>query len=245
MQAALLKDESFSGLKTEPSKQTRQIAEQLLAWIPANKIKAFQFELKLLVNFCVSCLQSTAKSQKKCRENMWRSYHTLRTSSGYIDDWNAFLSESGTDTSKSSSIFYQFVGNYIFKEVIKRHYPIAITNTCTSDQTNHQPLTYEETNGLLYAAGYIPRQLRKKLPKSLHPLRNYILMCIGDCLMTVTMMKTRMTHMINWVELVNRGRLTRVNNTTFDMFMTMELELRHACFTDTARTRFRANCHCN
>ncbi len=67
---ALLKDESFSGLKTEPSKQAQQTAEQLLARIPANKIKAFQFELKLVANFCVSCLQSTAKSQKKCRENM-------------------------------------------------------------------------------------------------------------------------------------------------------------------------------
>ena len=71
----------------------------------------------------------------------------------------------------------------------------------------------------IYAVGYIPRQLRKKLPKSLHLLRINVLLCIGDLL-------DDQDDSHDWVELVNRGGLTRVNNTTFDMFLAIELELR-------------------
>ena len=57
-----------------------------------------------------------------------------------------------------SPIFCQYVGNFVFKELIQIHHPLA--ESSQSNPPKH--LTYEEINALRYAAGYIPRALKKK-----------------------------------------------------------------------------------
>ena len=62
-----------------------------------------------------------------------------------------------------SPIFYQYVTDVIFKELVKQQTPI--------DTTRHGPhlevpaLDYQETNALRYAAGYVIRALKKRLLK--------------------------------------------------------------------------------
>ena len=76
---------------------------------------------------------------------------------------------------------------------------------------------------LRYAAGYIPRALRKKLSKSRHPLKDDIQLCLFDLLDDGD---EEANDSQDWVQLINRGGLTRVNHTTFEMFVAMEYELR-------------------
>ena len=77
-----------------------------------------------------------------------------------------------------------------------------------------KPLTLEETFGLQYAAGYIPRSLRKKITKSKHPPKNDLLLCLFDLLDE----EDDADHdSKRWMESINCGGLTRVNNSTYDV----------------------------
>ena len=116
-----------------------------------------------------------------------------------------------------SAIFCQYVGNFIFKELIRVYHPI----TKLAESKSIQCLTYEETNALRYAAGYIPQVLKKKLSKSFHSLKEDVQLCLFD-LLDDGDEETKQ----DWVQLINQGGLTHVNNTTFEMFVAMEYELR-------------------
>ena len=213
---ALLNDESFS-FKTEPAVAAHMTAEQVLAWIPEHDDDMSQFESKLVKSLS-TCMQVRAKSQKMQREKMWTNYHALRTSTAYSNEWQTFL-KSSTSVSKVSPIFCQYVGNFVFKELIRLHHPIAES----TGNISIQRLTYEETNALRYAAGYIPRALKKKLQTSTHPLKTDIQLCIQDLLDDSD---EDQNDSQDWLQLIDRGGLTHVNNTTFEMFIAMEYELR-------------------
>ena len=148
---------------------------------------------------------------------MWSSYHAIRTSKEYRAIWASLLNHLSLGT---SPIFCQYVGNQVFKELITRHYPLR-TSLNSPEQPN--PLTEEEMYGLRYAAGYIPRSLKKKLPKSTHPLKNDLQLCIFDLLDEGDESEHESK---NWVHLINRGGLTRVNNPTYEVFVSMEYEFR-------------------
>ena len=77
-------------------------------------------------------------------------------------------------------------------------------------------------NALRYAAGYVPRALKKKLIKSANPLKRQLLLCLLDLLDDGD---ERRTDSEEWLDLVDRGGLTRVNDTAFQVFLAMELEL--------------------
>ena len=162
-------------------------------------------------------MQSRAKSQKTRWERIWTSYHALCTSITYRSDWQTFL-KSSVSVTKVSPIFCQYVGNFVFKELIRLHHPIAELTGSNSIQR----LTYEETNALRYAAGYIPWALKKKLLKSTHPLKKDIQLCILDLLDG----DEDQNDSQDWLQLIDRGGLTRVNTTTFEMLVAIEYELR-------------------
>jgi len=69
----------------------------------------------------------------------------------------------------------------VFKQLIKLSHPL---DECTESSSEVQKLTitYEETNALCYAAGYVPRALKKKLSKSTHPLKEDLQLCVLDLL---------------------------------------------------------------
>ena len=74
-----------------------------------------------------------------------------------------------------------------------------------------------------YAAGYIPWALKKKLSKSRHPLKEDIQLCILDLLDDGDDDENDSQ---DWLQLIDQGGLTCVNNTTFEMFVALEYELR-------------------
>ena len=55
-----------------------------------------------------------------------------------------------------SPIFWQYIGDYVLKEITKIKYPISNITVANAEAA----LTYEERNGLHYAAGYVPRSLK-------------------------------------------------------------------------------------
>ena len=80
-------------------------------------------------------------------------HHSLRTSDAYITKWDTFLKQFlGCAV---SPICVQYIGHYIFKQLLKIHCPLK-TN-CTEIFNAAMDLTYEEINAIRYAAGYVPR----------------------------------------------------------------------------------------
>ena len=49
----------------------------------------------------------------------------------------------------------------------------------------------------------------------------------------------------DWVQLINRGGLTRVNHTTFEMFVAIEYELCKNMHSSRINTEFGAHHHCD
>ena len=167
---ALLSDESFT-ISTSTASSTRTTAEALSLWISQHLEESATFEEKI-TKMLQTCLQQGG-SHKVQREKMWSSYHLLRTSDDYIAEWCTFLQSSGNEM---SPMVYQYLGHHMFKQLIKLHHPIQ-----QSHQTaNQSVLTYEETNAIRYSASYILTALEKKLPKSVHLVKEDIQLCLLD-----------------------------------------------------------------
>ena len=155
---------------------------------------------------------------------MWSAYHALRVSNTYAQTWEKLAKDVGATDMLPT--FYQFVGNHMFKELIKVYYPLT-----SRDESTPQQLSYEEVNGLRYLAGYIPKLIRKKLITSTHPLKDDILLCIYDILDEGDEDEDESQ---DWVKTINRGGLTLVNNVTFDVFLAIEQEVRKILRCGTA-----------
>ena len=155
---ALLADGSFT-LPSSHVTRACKAGEWVVKRIQENPSEAAEFERKLqtLLN---TCLQSQSSSQRVKRERIW----LLRTSDSYFIEWQAFQIRCGI--SEKSAIFSQYKGDYVFKEMIKLHFPLGSTQGAA---TGPGALTNEETNALWYAAGYCQEHWRKHSP-SLHTL---------------------------------------------------------------------------
>ena len=75
-------------------------------------------------------------------------------------------------------------------------------------------ITKQELNALRYAAGYIPRALSKKLKKSAHPLKDELQLCLLDLLDDGDEEGGTAEE---WLNLVDRGSLKHVNESTFQI----------------------------
>ena len=188
-------------------------------WIASNyeASHAFASDIMRMLDGCITTSNSKAK---KNREKMWNSYHILRQSEKYVKKWKKMVTMAGGE-SESSTMFIQYTGHQIMKGLVQARFPIYARDSSGGPP----PLTYEEANGLRYAAGYIPRMLKKTLPKSSHPLKDDIILCIYD-LLDDGDGDEEDQESEDWIKSVNRGGLTLVNNRTFDVFVAIEEEVR-------------------
>ena len=183
-----------------------------------NIAEANAFEEKLVKSFN-SCFSYKGKVYKKERQTMWSAYHNLHTSKVYQSLWSDFLLNK-VGVTEVSVIFCQYIGNYVLKELAKIHFPLSENKDINE---NHDALTYEERSGLRYAAGSVPRSLKKKLTKSAHPHKKDLLLCLPNLLSQEEDLDDDSS---DWIGAINRGGLTKVSNNTYQLFVAMEIELR-------------------
>ena len=99
-----------------------KLANTVSKWIKNNRSEAMEFQEKLITSFD-KCMPPQNMSQKVTREQIWTSIHLLHTSDDYISNWKGFLLKTGTV--ELSAIFYQYIGNHIFKQLIALKYPVT------------------------------------------------------------------------------------------------------------------------
>ena len=103
--------------------------------------------------------------------------------------------------------------------MIKTTYPTTAKETSLSTAE----LTYEETHGLRYAAGYVVKSLQKKALKSTHPQRDDIQLCLSQLVQAEDEAEDGSQ---DWIQLIDRGGLCHVNNDVYELFLALEKELR-------------------
>lgn len=223
---SLVSDKAFS-MPSASAALALNTANTLLKWIPTNchEVELFQTQLRDLLSNCIVPVASSSTADAKMRSKMWSKYHSVRTSPLYLNAWKAFLRKCSQ--LEMSHMFCQYIGHQFFLHLIKSQ-----CNFAAHDINNKMPidLTDEENQALRYAAGYIPRSLKKKILKSSRPHQQIqdLLLCLDDLLSD----GTEESVSTEWITAVNHGGLLFVNNMTFELFYSMELEFRQFVGTD-------------
>ena len=153
---------------------------------------------------------------------MWSSFHSVRTSAEYCKLWKEFLREStGDDT--TPSIFYQRLTDMLFGRLLKYLHADAVPR---KTQGAAPKLNFEEVNGLRYAAGYIPRALKKKITKSQHKIKDDLLLCLQELLQEEDVDINAVDESEEWVRLLDRGGLNHVTQNMYLLLVEMEYVIR-------------------
>ena len=161
------------------------------------------------------------KSLKIQREQMWCAYHSLRTSSTFIQRWSTFILTT-TGELQPNTILIQYVTDQFFHRLIRCQFSLADDQVVPAQQ---QPLTYEERNALHYTAGAVCCTLIKRLTKSKHPSKGDLLIGIGD-LCCDDNDEDDENDAKEWEELIDRGGLCHIKDETYQLFHAMELLVR-------------------
>lgn len=210
--------DNYFKISTQLANEVTQTAYGKWCKEEKNVTETDAFEEKLVKSFD-SCFLYNGRAYKKQRETMWSAYHILHSSEVYVSLWSDFLLNK-VGVSEVSAIFCQYIGDYVPKELAKLHFPLSETENISE---SHETLTYEERNRLHYAAGYVPRSLKKKLVKSTHPHKKDLLLCLPNLLAQEE--EDLDDDSSGWISAINRGGLTKVNNDTYELFVALELEL--------------------
>ena len=209
-------DDAFK-IPSSVAEQVFDNAKALLAWVEQHQESAIIFEKKITSSLQGCIDKARSKTGKFHNDRIWTAYHSLRTSDTYVSDWECILLKAGV--SDPSAISYQYIGDYILKEMIKTTYPTRAKEiSCSTAE-----LTYEETNGLRYATGYVVKSLQKKAFKSTCSQRDDIQLCLSQLMQAEDEAEDDSK---DWIQLIDRGGLCHVNNNVYEFFLALEKELR-------------------
>lgn len=155
---------------------------------------------------------------------MFSKYHQLRISENYIRLWKAFTMKA--TGSPATPIFYQHIGNTLFKILIEKYY----STHSSGDDMDIPPLTFTEENVLRYVAGNVCRSIRNKINRNrTHPHRSKLLIALRD----LEVEEGADAHATStWMDMIDRGGLFHISDDTYKLFYCMELLIRRVFHKD-------------
>ena len=212
----VLEDEGFK-ISSANASTARTSAVKLLEWASKKeneaKLRSFGTKVTALLN---QAFDSNMKRVNRKREKMWAQYHKIRTSPEFLSQWSSFTALALGEP--ATLILTQHLTNLIFRLMIKHQFPLDGKAQAEEDLPS---LSMQEENALRYAAGYVCRNLRKKLERSSHPLKEELVIGIMD-LLECEDDDDREGSSDAWLNLVDRGGLWHVSDATFMVFQSME-----------------------
>ena len=165
---AVLTDDGFA-IPSPPALAARSVATEVVGWCEeqgnADNLQAFAGVLIADLSVCF-CGQPTWKPHVQ-REHMWHQYHKVRTTQLFRKKWVDFVALSTSEP--ASPVFYQYVTDVVFKELIQAHFPVVSRPATQRSVT----ITNEEANVIRY----IVKKRRLTLAKSLFTVSCYQVCC--------------------------------------------------------------------
>ena len=156
------------------------------------------------------------------REKMWGIYHTIRSSTSFKDVWTKFLK----DIVKTDAIpiLFQLITDKVFHKEVRSHFPVSERQPTIEGSMT---FTFEEENAIRYIAGYIHQNISKKIMSSSRTNKEEIQHALNDFLKEKEATSVQAsTSSTDWLEMLDRGKLTYVNNAAHNAFCCIELKIR-------------------
>uniref|UniRef100_A0A1X7TA66 Uncharacterized protein n=1 Tax=Amphimedon queenslandica TaxID=400682 RepID=A0A1X7TA66_AMPQE len=218
----ILSDSSFE--VTKSSKEIKEIARKFSLWAPNNSY--FHLFSKVIVSSLNFCFEAK-KSYTEEIDFMWRKYHSIRSSKEFQQAWTEVVTYA-IDESSAKPSFFQHVTENIFSSLISLHYKKEVT---TATQPSYIKLTNIEENIIRYVAGYICHKMKLKLENS----KNLdLLLIVAEMIGYDDENDKSFSSSECWTNIVDRGGLVHVNDTTYLMFCAFEKELQQYLKIDRA-----------
>ena len=214
----VIEDSSFSTGSNEAS-DALEAAKRVKEWCESQgngpALSVFSREL-------VSDLQRTFSAPTGRlplnREKMWKAMFSLRSSTAFVTRWVSFLQHSGA---VPTPILYQHLTDVVLRMLIHSHYKIP-----AMQQSRLTPeLSSNEGNTLRYAAGYVIRHICKKIGKITDSLKDDLISCCRK-LVKEAYDPSDPSTCEEWTDLVDRGGLWHIRETTFQLLCALEEEIR-------------------
>ena len=215
---ALLKDSGFQ-IPSDSAKEAHLAVSEMLEWLttPDNAAVATPISQRIMAALSKCIPQGSTTSRAK-RERMWGKFYHTRTSTEFKELWIRLMQLS---IGKSASpIFYQYITDVLFKTIVKCHFPVSPVVCQPHDVL---PLDYQGSNALHYAAGYVPRAIRKRLERGSHPLKEELVLCLVELCEDDG---TDVDASADWTKAISRGGIKLVNNKTYHFFHAVEMNVR-------------------
>ena len=200
-----------------------QAATTLLQWCQdaENEPAVSAFSEKLVMDLSEPFAASSSGRRPLNREKLWKALWSVRSSSGFTSRWIALCEKA---SALPTPVLYQHLTDMIFRKLVREKYQI-------SDQTRSADppeMSYNEANVVRYAAGYVIRHVSKKIKKKNHPSEKELLCCAQQLLkggqQATDSIDPGTTE--DWTDLVDRGGLWHIRETTFHVFCALEEETR-------------------
>ena len=217
----VIDDDSYH-LNVEPAATALRQAKCIAEWSNQEENTAILNEFETyVVKELKGCVPHVANiSSVKSFGSTCRNYHCLRTSTSFIELWSKFIKCITTDTHPQPTL-YQEVSDIIFEEIIASALPFT-----TSPASEAAVITFDDSNVINYAAGFVCRKIYNTVNHSTRPEKAELLSCI-KALLKEEGEEEAEYQSATCVNEVDRGGLWRVQEAsgTYMLFAAMEEEV--------------------
>ena len=219
-----MNDDSFR-IQSTSTIQLQHTAESLLQWCDnlQNTVTLTSFTVSLIEEINTTIKSSITTSYNYNREKLWRNYFILKTSKRLIKKWTEFIKIVNIGIKPP---LYQHLTDIIFKGQIQNYFKMLHTCSTEPSEPTDGPtvhITPTEKNVLQYIAGYICRQLRKKIERTSHKLKEELILCLMDMTKDGDMEDHGTDE--EWTDLMDRGGLIHVKDTVHQLICAIETEM--------------------
>ena len=154
----LLSDENVH-IPLEPAATAFRQGTCVFQWASeASNFETFEAAISSALQTCLPEGTSNIRSFQTERVDLWRAYHSVRTSEAFIALWRELI---GSEPAEPT--FFQNVTDRVFEAMVVTAFPLKESASSSSDTQN---ITYEDANVVWYIAGYVCRKVRTKIEES-------------------------------------------------------------------------------
>ena len=213
----VLSDNSFK-INSSVTIQARKSAEMLLEWCLQNindcKLNAFSKQLVQSLKQVIS--SSVTKSYSHSKDKLWKGFFQLRCSQGFIKQCTDFVDVVDEPV---EPVLFQHLTDLVFRMLLQNHFKVLHVGEEVSSE-----IAANESSALQYLAGYVCIHLHKKIQRESHNLKEEMILCLVELVKTKTAEDQRTGE--EWIDLIDRGGLCHVKETTMQLFHALENQVR-------------------
>ena len=170
-----------------------------------------------LVTALQEIFEESKPAEKIKQEKLWSNFHKFRSSKEFTASWEKYLSQIHIDP---EPMYYQHVTEEVFEVLIEKQCKSTKDDQETSETIKR--MSFEEENAVRFVGGYVIKILRdaQKLPKD-----KPVVDILNSLVYSKEDERTGCGSQ-TWINSINRGGLTEINDDAYQVFLSIEYAVR-------------------